>query len=58
MGSWNEVVELLERADEAPEVRASLVAHSDTTATRVHAFRDGKNTARVYGEIISRLKER
>ena len=58
VGSWNEVVELLERADEAPEVRASLVAHSDTTATRVHAFRDGKNTARVYGEIISRLKER
>jgi CDP-glycerol glycerophosphotransferase len=56
--SWSEVVEFLERAEADPGFRRSLAEHSDTIVGRVHEFRDGKNTARVYREIISRLKER
>jgi CDP-glycerol glycerophosphotransferase len=58
VGSWAEVAALLERADAEPGIRAALASHGDTIAERVHEFRDGKNTERVYAEIISRLKER
>ncbi|MGV8969305.1 MAG: CDP-glycerol glycerophosphotransferase family protein [Microbacteriaceae bacterium] len=56
--SWSQVVELLEVAEADPDSRSELANHVDTIAQRVHSFRDGRNTERVYSEIISRLKER
>ena len=58
VSSWSEVVDLLERAESTPGIRKALASHGDTIADTVHKFRDGKNTERVYSEIISRLKER
>jgi CDP-glycerol glycerophosphotransferase len=58
VGSWSDAVDLLERAEVEPGIRESLSRHSDTVAARVHAYRDGHNTDRVYVEITSRLKER
>ena len=55
--SWDEVLALLSRLDSDEGIRAALVQHSEALARAHHAFRDGRNTDRVYSEITSRLKE-
>ena len=55
--SWTELLRLLERVDADSSTRKRLAEHSETLASLHHAFRDGRNTDRVYSEIITRLKE-
>jgi CDP-glycerol glycerophosphotransferase len=55
--SWGEALDLIERADTAPATRKRLAEHSESLATAHHAYRDGRNTDRVYREITTRLKE-
>ena len=55
--SWGEALELITRADTSPSTRKRLAEHSENLATVHHAFRDGRNTDRVYREITTRLKE-
>ena len=55
--SWTGLLDRLEAADASPEGWESLSAHSRELAGRHFAFHDGQNTARVYAEITSRLKE-
>lgn len=52
--SWAELLDYL--SDEPERKLRDLAAHSARLATHHHAFRDGRNTARVYAEIIRRLK--
>jgi CDP-glycerol glycerophosphotransferase len=53
--SWPELLDLVESADDGTWSR--LAEHATSLAVHHHAFRDGRNTARVYAEISSRLKE-
>jgi CDP-glycerol glycerophosphotransferase (TagB/SpsB family) len=53
--SWNGLLGLLETSDRDPAAARSLLDHSEWLAHRVHAFRDGGNTARVYASILARL---
>ena len=55
--SWSELLALLARLDSDEETRSTLVRHSAALASAHHAYRDGRNTDRVYSEIPSRLKE-
>jgi len=55
--SWTELLGLIARADYDPATLAGLTAHAAQLATDHHAFRDGGNTARVYGQITTRLRE-
>ncbi len=55
--SWPELLELLRRADSDRAVLEALQAHSSELAAECHAFRDGRSTERVYGEILARLGE-
>ena len=55
--SWGETVDLIVRAGTSPATRKRLAEHSEQLATTHHAFRDGRNTDRVYREITTRLKE-
>ena len=55
--SWGELLELLARVDADSSVRDRLAAHAVELAEAHHAFRDGSNSARVYGQITTRLKE-
>ena len=55
--SWTELLGLIARADSDPATLAGLTAHAAQLATDHHAFRDGGNTARVYGQITTRLRE-
>ena len=57
VGSWTELLELLERAVTSAETHDVLARHSGALANSHHAFRDGGNTARVYRQITTRLKE-
>ena len=52
VSSWRELLDLLERAETDPLVLERLAAHSVRLALHHHSFRDGRNTARVYAEII------
>ena len=52
--SWPELLDALEAADDL--TWASLAEHSARLAARHHSFRDGRNAARVYAEISTRLK--
>lgn len=51
VSTWADVLALL--ADPAALTR--LAAHSEALATRHQKFRDGRNTERVYGELLTRL---
>jgi CDP-glycerol glycerophosphotransferase (TagB/SpsB family) len=53
--SWSALVALLEAADRDPARASELVAHGEWVSRRVHSYRDGRNTARVYDAIVSRL---
>jgi CDP-glycerol glycerophosphotransferase len=55
--SWPELLALLTRADSDAAVLEVLRAHSSELAAECHAFRDGRSTERVYGEILARLGE-
>jgi CDP-glycerol glycerophosphotransferase len=55
---WTGLLDLLERADADPAVRDRLAGHAVRLAELHHAFRDGRNTGRVYSEIIARTGER
>ena len=55
--SWNELLDLLDRAGSDGPARAALAAHAVELADAHHAFRDGGNTRRVYVQITTRLKE-
>ena len=50
--SWTELLALL--AD--PNAVERLAQHSSSLATTHHAYRDGRNTERVYEEILTRLR--
>ena len=53
---WDQLIELLQRCDEDADLRARVREHTADLASRHHAFRDGRNTERVYVDIIHRLK--
>ncbi|WP_349898618.1 CDP-glycerol glycerophosphotransferase family protein [Parafrigoribacterium soli] len=55
--SWEELLGLLARLRDDAGVRRTFEAHSERLASECHSFRDGRSTARVYGEILARLKE-
>jgi CDP-glycerol glycerophosphotransferase len=55
--SWPEVLELLTRVGSDAAALEALRAHSSRLAAECHAFRDGRSTERVYGEILARLGE-
>ena len=55
--SWTQLLELIALAESDPATRARLVAHAVNLAHIHHAFHDGGNTERVYGQITTRLKE-
>jgi CDP-glycerol glycerophosphotransferase len=57
LGSWTELIAMLGRAESEPETFVRLAQNSRALAEAHHAFRDGRNTERVYGEIIARLGE-
>jgi CDP-glycerol glycerophosphotransferase len=54
---WTHVVERLEAVIADPAARKRAAEHSEALAAAHHAFRDGRNTDRVYSQIVSRLKE-
>ncbi len=56
--SWDELLELLAAADATPELMQRLRRHSTELADQVHAYRDGRNTERVFDEMVRRLAER
>jgi CDP-glycerol glycerophosphotransferase (TagB/SpsB family) len=56
--SWDGVVDLLERLDADPHVASDLARHSAKLRDEHHEFFDGRNTERVYHEILQRLKAR
>jgi CDP-glycerol glycerophosphotransferase len=56
VANWDELLEALRRRDSDPVFRGRLLEHSHAVARRNHEWRDGRNTFRVYTEIVSRLK--
>ncbi|MCU1506762.1 MAG: hypothetical protein JWP05_1731 [Microbacteriaceae bacterium] len=58
LGTWTELIALLGRAESEPDILERLSNNSRALADSHHAFRDGRNTERVYGEIVARLGER
>jgi CDP-glycerol glycerophosphotransferase len=56
--SWTGILEQLARFDANPEWAAVVRAHSAALASRHFTFRDGRNTERVYSEIVRRLQAR
>ena len=54
--SWTGVLDQLEHFDTDPEWAAVVRAHSAALASRHFAFRDGRNTERVYFELARRLQ--
>ncbi|QNE46258.1 glycosyl/glycerophosphate transferase [Glaciihabitans sp. INWT7] len=56
--SWSGILDQLSRFDSDPEWAEIVRAHSAALASRHFAFRDGRNTERVYSELVRRLKAR
>jgi CDP-glycerol glycerophosphotransferase len=54
---WTHVVERIGAVITDPSARKRAAEHSEALAAAHHAFRDGRNTDRVYSQILSRLKE-
>ena len=54
--SWEALLHQLVRYDSDDDWAAEVRAHSDALCARHFAFRDGRNTERVYAEILRRLK--
>ncbi len=55
--SWRGILEQLERYDTDPDWAAEVRAHSSALGDRHFAFRDGRNTERVYAELLRRVDE-
>ena len=56
--TWTGILEQLERYDSNPRWASTVRAHSAALCERHFAFRDGRNTERVYFELMRRLKAR
>ncbi len=56
--SWSGVLDQLSRFDSDADWAEIVRAHSAALASRHFAFRDGRNTERVYSELARRLKAR
>ena len=56
--SWSSLLDQLRRYDADREWAAQLRAHSELLSGRHFAYRDGRNTRRVYDELVRRLKAR
>lgn len=54
--SWTGVLDQLELYDTNAQWAAGVRAHSAALGTRHFAFRDGRNTERVYSELVRRLR--
>ena len=54
--SWTGILEQLAHLDTDPEWAGVVRAHSAALASRHFTFRDGRNTERVYSEIVRRLQ--
>jgi len=54
--TWTGILAQLARFDRDADWAAEVRAHSAALATRHFAFRDGRNTERVYSELLRRLK--
>jgi CDP-glycerol glycerophosphotransferase (TagB/SpsB family) len=54
--TWEDLIALMRRCDEDAELASAVRHHAAELADRHHAFRDGRNTERVYVDIIQRLK--
>jgi len=52
---WSGVIGLLRERDSSRATRTRMISHTAWLAARVYSFRDGRNTARVYDEIRSRV---
>ncbi len=52
--TWTDVLRAIERILSDPSALADAEAAATRLSSRVHAFRDGSNTARVYGVILAR----
>ncbi|WP_349904367.1 CDP-glycerol glycerophosphotransferase family protein [Parafrigoribacterium humi] len=57
VASWAALLKLLARLDDDPQTRRRFELHSERLALECHSFRDGASTARVYSEILARLRE-
>jgi CDP-glycerol glycerophosphotransferase len=55
---WTGVLDQLARFESDPGWAAGVLAHTTRIAVEFFAFTDGKNTARVYAEITTRLDAR
>jgi CDP-glycerol glycerophosphotransferase len=55
VADWTGAIELLRERDSSAAVGKRMTEHARWLANRVFSFTDGGNTARVYGEIVSRL---
>jgi CDP-glycerol glycerophosphotransferase len=56
--SWTGLVDQLARFDEDPDWASRVRAHSCELRDRHFAFQDGRNTERVYSELLRRLRAR
>ncbi|MCU1543570.1 MAG: glycosyl/glycerophosphate transferase [Microbacteriaceae bacterium] len=57
VADWPHAVDRLESVIADPRARKRAAEQSEALASAHHAFRDGRNTDRVYLQIVSRLKE-
>ncbi|WP_157156662.1 CDP-glycerol glycerophosphotransferase family protein [Diaminobutyricimonas sp. LJ205] len=55
--TWPALLEVIDRADTDPTLGRAIRAHSDDLRRRFHAYADGRNSHRVYTQILERLKE-
>ncbi|OCG75576.1 CDP-glycerol glycerophosphotransferase family protein [Microbacterium sediminis] len=56
--SWPELLDQLGPVLADPESRAARIARSEALSARVHAYRDGRNTRRLYDIVRARLDRR
>jgi CDP-glycerol glycerophosphotransferase len=54
---WDDILTQLNKRDTDPAFRTALHHHRELQANRNHAFRDGRNTVRVYTHIRTTLKD-
>jgi CDP-glycerol glycerophosphotransferase len=55
--SWPALLEVIDRADTDPDFGSAIRAHGEELRKRFHAYADGRNSERVYTQILERLKE-
>ncbi|WP_460775236.1 CDP-glycerol glycerophosphotransferase family protein [Microbacterium sp. GXF7504] len=55
---WSEAIAQIGATLTDPVVREGRVRRAEALSRRMHAFRDGRNTERVYGAIVAALRRR